>query len=193
MTSGTSKVVIKICEHCGSEFSANSWKRSPCCSDKCRHAVKLDKERQRNGTVPGEVKWRQKKCTRCSVLFWTSKGAALYCDLCAPTVKRERQKAYLYEYRRSGSRAVKNSIAAVESDKIFGTACYLCGREKFDDRRHHLHQKDGRPHNSAYSALYAIENPDEWVRLCMYCHKAAHWLMERGWSWSRIEREFGGK
>jgi hypothetical protein len=191
MTAGTAQIVAKICIHCGSEYSASSWDRSPCCSFKCRRERKVDRERQRCGATKRAATYAEKKCKRCNVVFWASSNQ-VYCEICIPVVTRERHQIYQYAYTRK-EKAQKREQTAIEADKIFGTVCVLCGRERYTDRRHHLHRKNGEYHHSSRTVLLALKNPDDWVRLCIYCHKSVHWLLERGWDWERVEQEFYGK
>ncbi|MFW9888737.1 MAG: hypothetical protein ACFFER_11165, partial [Candidatus Thorarchaeota archaeon] len=72
-------------------------------------------------------------------------------------------------------------------DKIFGTECRLCG----ENRKLAIHRKDGTEHDRHFlwriGFLESI-NPDEWVPLCIPCHRGVHWLKEfRRFEWDTIE------
>ena len=82
---------------------------------------------------------------------------------------KERRKQYQKEYLRKYRQRIRE-----EADKIFGKKCYICDRE----RRLVFHKKDGEKHQHTLTALLALKNPEEYVKLCEWCHKAVHWLME---------------
>ena len=76
-----------------------------------------------------------------------------------------------------------------EGDRVFGTKCAICGREpKYPERfRNPLHRKDGQDHPDCNTAAIALKNPDEWVRLCVYCHIGVHFCMVNFyWNWETI-------
>jgi AraC-like DNA-binding protein len=76
-----------------------------------------------------------------------------------------------------------NTVAALR-DKIFGTVCKICGKEKKI-----IHKKDGESHEPkilwAKDSLEAL-NPNEWVALCRGCHLIVHAFMKRGCAWNEI-------
>ena len=63
---------------------------------------------------------------------------------------------------------------------IFGDKCYFCG-DNYEDRRLVIHRKDGEPHQSSLlwsEVRLKSLNPDDWVALCLKCHRYVHWAME---------------
>lgn len=72
----------------------------------------------------------------------------------------------------------------MKRDEIFGKICKICKSTK----RLCLHKKDGRAHyTDQYTLKKALENPQEWVRLCRYCHDGVHWCMKYlGWEYNTI-------
>ena len=77
-----------------------------------------------------------------------------------------------------------------EGAEIFGDRCDICGSEKYLA----LHQKQGT-HNGkgggfATTLILAKKDPENWVRLCIQCHKAVHWCMLHfGMSWEEIKEK----
>ena len=69
----------------------------------------------------------------------------------------------------------------------FGSRCSICGR----DRKLAIHRKDGEEHGKdvLWRAGYLNSiNPDEWVALCIPCHRGVHWLTEEmQYEWDKIE------
>lgn len=73
-----------------------------------------------------------------------------------------------------------------KGDEVFGSKCFICGRlpKKY---RHALHRKDGKEHAHTNTAVLALKNPEDWVRLCYRCHIGIHFCMENfGWDWKTI-------
>lgn len=70
-------------------------------------------------------------------------------------------------------------------DETWGTRCFLCKRKR---EKLHLHRKDGTRHGYSLTELKkALKNPEEWVRLCGWCHTGVHFCMNRfGWDWEKI-------
>ena len=59
----------------------------------------------------------------------------------------------------------------------------ICGKQ----RRLILHKKDGKPHEHTLTAQKAIKNPESYVKLCEWCHKAIHWNMKFfGMTWKDV-------
>ncbi len=71
--------------------------------------------------------------------------------------------------------------------QLFGSICSICGR----DRKLAIHRKDGEDHGKdvLWRAGYLNSiNSDEWVALCIPCHRGVHWLAEEmEYDWDRIE------
>ncbi|MHA1636572.1 MAG: hypothetical protein ACTSUB_01010, partial [Candidatus Thorarchaeota archaeon] len=72
-------------------------------------------------------------------------------------------------------------------DELFGTECVGCGAPK-----KHIHKKDGEPHPShilwSRKSLLKLK-PDDWVALCVSCHRLTHSLMKSfGCEWDDIEK-----
>ena len=73
-------------------------------------------------------------------------------------------------------------------DELLGTKCFFCGGDKCLQS----HRKDGEPHKT--DTLYF--NPDtlkqeefaeDFVRLCMHCHRGVHWCMKwLGYTWDNL-------
>lgn len=84
------------------------------------------------------------------------------------------------------SRKEWDTKARNKGDEVFGITCLICGRmpKKY---RHALHKKDGKEHAHTNSAVLALKNPDEWVRLCYRCHIGVHFCMDNfGWNWEKV-------
>jgi hypothetical protein len=100
----------------------------------------------------------------------------------------ERQQAKKERYRRR--------IEEIR-ESLFGVKCGVCGRTKLDSERERgknslvIHRKDGQEHDE--NALRRVEfltnvNPEEWIALCLRCHRGVHWVMNRyGYDWEQIE------
>jgi len=72
-------------------------------------------------------------------------------------------------------------------DLMFGTECVSCERP-----RAHIHKKDGVPHKPKVlwtkKSLITLE-PNDWVALCIPCHRLTHSLMKSfGCQWNDIEK-----
>ena len=76
---------------------------------------------------------------------------------------KEKTRKYNREYRKKQ----KEKAAA-----LLGNTCFIC--KTFRALRYH--KKDGEEHKISYSLV--IKNPQDFVRLCEFCHKAIHWLMK---------------
>lgn len=63
-----------------------------------------------------------------------------------------------------------------KADELFGSSCIICGRGKKSSRMI-CHQKYGKKHNCV-NLTYAVNHPEEFVRLCYACHKGVHWVMK---------------
>ncbi|MGY5875906.1 MAG: hypothetical protein RTU30_09185 [Candidatus Thorarchaeota archaeon] len=74
--------------------------------------------------------------------------------------------------------------------QLFGTECKICGTGK-DERLLAIHRKDFKEHkqNQLWIKGYLQSlNPDEWVALCVACHRGVHWLKEKhDMKWTEIE------
>ncbi len=77
-------------------------------------------------------------------------------------------------------------------DSLFGTVCRCCGVDKTESKISlPIHRKDGAEHQR--DALWRLEylnsvNPDEWVALCLPCHRGVTWLQKgQGFRWDTIE------
>lgn len=81
--------------------------------------------------------------------------------------------------RRSGKRSSKRHRRLRERvGELLGNECSICERT---DIRLVAHQMSGKGHNSSggtTSLKYAIDHPEEMVRLCYACHKGVHWAMK---------------
>ena len=75
-------------------------------------------------------------------------------------------------------------------EDLFGTECRICRTSK-DMRTLAIHRKDFVEHDQNF--LWKISNlrtlnPDEWVALCVACHRGIHWLKSKhGIEWENIE------
>lgn len=76
-------------------------------------------------------------------------------------------------------------------ERLFGTKCKICGVSKEDEKTIAIHRKDGALHD--YSELWRIKflkslNPEEWVALCVRCHRGVHWIMNNlDKTWRTVE------
>ncbi len=75
-------------------------------------------------------------------------------------------------------------------NQLFGTKCRICGCIK-EERKIAIHKKDGKAHNENHLwriiILESIDS-DEWVALCIACHRGVHWLMKTyNLTWNEIE------
>jgi hypothetical protein len=71
----------------------------------------------------------------------------------------------------------------------FGTKCRICGKSQ--DLA--IHKKDGVEHNKDFlwikKNLESV-NTDDWVALCISCHRGTHWMMDRyEYDWDAIESQ----
>jgi len=96
---------------------------------------------------------------------------------------KERGKRSIESSNRATVRAYRNKRERALS--LLGKRCYVC------DRDIHLlcHKKDGIPHLSSKTYKMVINNASDFVRVCMKCHIAIHWIMKHyGWTWEEIIR-----
>lgn len=76
-------------------------------------------------------------------------------------------------------------------EALFGAECGICGTSK-DVRTLAIHRKDFVEHDQNF--LWKVSNlrtlnPDEWVALCVACHRGVHWMHEQhGAEWKDIEQ-----
>lgn len=97
----------------------------------------------------------------------------------------EERKAARVAFSRDTMQRIKDLRA-----HLFGTCCRICGAES-TDKSLSIHRKDGTEHKE--DALWRIGSLkslvlDEWVPLCVSCHRGVHWLMDsRGMNWGHIE------
>lgn len=69
--------------------------------------------------------------------------------------------------------------------ELFGEECNICGQK----RKLAIHRKDGSYHHK--DALWRIRylksiNSNEWVALCIPCHRGVHWMMKCGMMWAEL-------
>lgn len=83
-------------------------------------------------------------------------------------------------------------------DSLFGTVCKCCGVDKSkSDRSLPIHRKDGVEHEQ--DALWRLGylkslDPDEWVALCVPCHRGVTWLQkELDIQWQFVESAVSSK
>jgi transcriptional regulator with XRE-family HTH domain len=82
-------------------------------------------------------------------------------------------------------------------EQLFGTKCKICGIEKERGKPFPVHRKDGTTH--AEAALRRLEylkniNPEEWVLLCVRCHRGVTWLLDTfGIEWDFISRRINNR
>lgn len=55
-------------------------------------------------------------------------------------------------------------------DQILGIKCVICG----GTHRLTCHEIHGKPHTTRKN--YILEHPEDFIRLCFYCHRALHYL-----------------
>ena len=79
---------------------------------------------------------------------------------------------------------------------LFGTECKICGKSSHENLLA-IHRKDFKEHGQNMlwikSNLESV-NPEEWVSLCVACHRGVHWL--RGmfdFDWEDIEQYLARK
>lgn len=73
--------------------------------------------------------------------------------------------------------------AKIKAEKLLGNKCFVCGKNKFL----RYHKKDGIYHKSSETVFMVIKNPDDFVRLCEFCHKGVHFSMKYyGWTWEQV-------
>jgi hypothetical protein len=103
------------------------------------------------------------------------------------TIKREKQN--LEERRIANNECTRQYKETLKKqrDIVWGTKCILCDNSKY---RLSLHRKDGKKHSYSLAELRrALLEPDEWVRLCYWCHIGVHFCMKYlKWNWTTIYR-----
>jgi len=100
------------------------------------------------------------------------------------------------QYRRIKSKERLERIKQLRDD-LFGTECRICGASR-EKRTIAIHSKDFKEHNS--HALWSEPflrktNPEEWVALCVMCHRGVHWVhddFEMNWKSVENHLEKGG-
>lgn len=106
---------------------------------------------------------------------------------------RERNKESKRKYRQNNKDKIKaynktrnleiRAKRRNELEQILGTKCKICGKEK----RIICHRKNGEPHESKDTYKMVLEHPEDWIRLCEFCHKGVHWAMKHlNMSWDDI-------
>lgn len=74
----------------------------------------------------------------------------------------------------------------IEALEVFDSKCAICKRSPERKNCLHFHKKDGTKHKNRFSGVY-LKNPDEFVLLCVWCHKGVHFSMEYlGMTWEEI-------
>ncbi len=75
--------------------------------------------------------------------------------------------------------------------QLFGTECKICGSSN-QERTIAIHRKDFTEHKQNKLWLkWELESvdPEEWVALCVACHRGVHWMHEQhGAEWKDIEQ-----
>jgi transposase len=76
-------------------------------------------------------------------------------------------------------------------EQLFGTECKMCGTSN-EEKTIAIHRKDFTEHRQnklwIKSELESID-PEEWVALCVPCHRGVHWMHEQhGAEWKDIEQ-----
>ncbi len=76
-------------------------------------------------------------------------------------------------------------------EQLFGTECKICGTSN-KERTIAIHRKDFTEHRQnklwIKGELDSID-PEEWVALCVACHRGVHWMYEQhGAEWKDIEQ-----
>ncbi len=98
----------------------------------------------------------------------------------------EERKAAIKEHGKKTRKKIRNL-----RNSLFGTKCKICGISKEDKKTIAIHKKDGTEHKR--DALWRIKflkslNPEEWVALCIRCHRGVHWMMnELDKTWNNVE------
>lgn len=91
------------------------------------------------------------------------------------------------EYKNIGSYGKLRRIRMnKEAESILGSCCYFCKKTYYLV----YHRKDGKKHDTNLTSQLVIKNPDDFVRLCRYCHTGVHFCMN--WfhmNWYTIEKE----
>ena len=107
---------------------------------------------------------------------------------------RSYKKYHTKEQRGIGNRnrgfRFRNRLEKLRKD-LFGEVCFLCGEK----RKIAIHNKYGEEHHQ--DALWRLHflkslNPNDWVALCIPCHRGVHWMMdELHQEWQYIENSKG--
>jgi predicted HNH restriction endonuclease len=86
----------------------------------------------------------------------------------------EKQRNYYHKVRSNREKELR--------DKLFGSSCAICG-SSLKAKSLPIHEKNGLNHLERE----ALKRPEDFVRLCIICHKGVHWCMEQfGMSWDDI-------
>lgn len=113
---------------------------------------------------------------------WKSRGSSVKKrqfknDEARALAKKERDTAHFQEIKKL-------------REEIFGTMCEIC-RCKKNDRTLAIHRKDFTEHKQNHlwtkGNLQSIA-PEEWVALCIACHRGVHWLKDSlGFQWNVVK------
>lgn len=166
------QLIEQNCIECGKPFKTRRYEvehgRGKFCSHVC--ARRYDGKTKR--------KFVDKLCPICDKIFSLNPSRAkkrTYCSVkCSnkghtSLIKKKRPRKSNPELSKQYREKLKAEVILILGDK-----CFICGRK----RRIICHRKSGEPHSTGNTFRMVLDNPDEWVRLDEWCHKAVHWNME---------------
>lgn len=136
-----------------------------------------------------------RKCSMCGQEKEVSKFFSrknYYCKDCNKKYKRE----YMREWRRKNRKKVRRYMRERYREnrkrvlEILGQKCIICGEEHKKSgwiRFIQYHEIRGKKHES--DPLYILNHIEDFVPLCVNCHKGVHFTMKYlGLSWDEIKK-----
>lgn len=90
--------------------------------------------------------------------------------------RKERHKLYRKRWRTNVQK---------RAEVLLGSSCKICGN---NIRKLSYHRKSGEEHSTTFTSALVVKSPEEYIRLCEWCHRGIHFLMNiLKWNWNQIE------